>query len=500
VSYSNIGRYREIQQQREQAAAVPMDEIDRLEAGRKALPPSWVPGWAEVPAALGSGMASSIAGGLSALGTMGLNAAGLSDADPLKVLESIQQGYTYAPRTVEGMGAVYAAGKAFEALHAPVARAAEMTLGATGSPTLATAVDVGPTALGALMGLPNAAGRGAVSAARSLAPDTAPSASSAMSSLKGQRGSIAPAHLAVDQDTLRRALAMQAAGDTQFRVFRDTDVWLDYPHSPTPGGIPLAEIPDYLENVTMKNIAFPPDPDEVAKLKAALRSTNTKYAYAESRQNGMSHEEAIEQLKDQPGVKEIDPWMPITTGHVVNRMNLLQSQLNRLTSPVYGDTLGELINHPSLFDKFPRLKDVKFKDERSSRFAGKYDPERDLISVNPEYSHRGPMFQGQSLIHEVGHALQNHYGLPSGANPMSARVRLTQAHSQGRVSDSLYERLMQMTSDEVYHRAWGEGLSNATMNAVDWDSLQRKATPPWLRMTDNQGRILDPKEFWVPPR
>jgi hypothetical protein len=262
----------------------------------------------------------------------------------------------------------------------------------------------------------------------------------------------------------------------------------------------LAEIPDYLENVTMKNIAFPPDPDEVAKLKAALSTINTKYAYAEARKNGMSHEEAIGQLKDQPGVREIDPRIPMETGHAVNRMNLLQSQLNRLTAPMYGDTLGELINHPSLFEKFPRLKDVKFKEERSSQFAGKYDPSRDLILLNSDYSHRGPMFQGQSLIHEVGHALQNHYGLPSGANPASARSRLTQAHSQGRVSDSLYERLMEMTSDEIYHRAWGEGLSNATMNAVDWDSLQRKATPPWLRMTDNQGRILDPKEFWIPPR
>jgi hypothetical protein len=445
-------------------------------------------------------MASSIAGGLSALGTMGLNATGLSDADPLKVLESIQQGYTYAPRTVEGMGATYAAGKAFEALHAPVARAAEMTLGATGSPALATAVDVGPTALGALMGLPNAAGRGAMSAARSLAPDIAPSASSAMSSFKGQRGSIAPAHLAVDQDTLRRALAMQAAGATQGRVFTGTDVWLDYPHSPTPGGIPLAEIPDYLENVTMRNIAFPPDPDEVARLQDALKSINTKYAYAEARKNGMSHEEAIGQLKDQPGVREIDPKMPLSPGHVVNRMNLLLSQLDRLTAPMYGDTLGELIHHPSLFEKFPRLKDVNFKEEKSSRFAGKYDPSRDLISLNSDYSHRGPMFQGQSLIHEVGHALQNHYGLPSGANPNSARSRLEQAHIQGRVSDSLYERLMKMTSDEIYHRAWGEGLSNAAMNAVDWDSLQRKATPPWLRMTDNSGNIIPPSEFWIPPK
>jgi hypothetical protein len=491
---------RAYQAQRQREQQVPMDEIDRLEAGRKALPPSWVPAWAEVPAAMGSAMASSTAGGLSALGTMGLNALGLSDADPGKVLESIQQGYTYAPRTAKGMGALYGMGKAFEALHAPVARAADMTLGATGSPALATAVDVGPTALGALMGLPNAAGRGAMAAARSVVPETLPSRPGLGLGMKGQQGIIAPAHLAVDQDTLKRALAMQAAGAAQGRVFTGTDVWLNYPHSPTPGGIPLAEIPDSLENVTMRNIGFPPDPAEVDRLKAALNAAHTKYTYAEARQNGLSHEEAIGRLRDQPGVMEIDPRMPPTTGSVVHRMNLLQNQLERLTAPVYGDTIGELIHHPSLFEKFPRLKDVKFKEERSSRFAGKYDPDRDTISLNTDYNHRGPLFQGQSLIHEVGHALQHHYGLPGGANPMSARSRLTQARDQGLVSDRLYWDLMDMPSDDVYHRAWGEGLSNAAMNAVGWDSLQRKATPPWLRMTDNQDRILDPNEFWIPPR
>jgi hypothetical protein len=137
---------------------------------------------------------------------MGLNALGLSDADPGKVLESIQQGYTYAPRTAKGMGALYGMGKAFEALHAPVARAADMTLGATGSPALATAVDVGPTALGALMGLPNAAGRGAMAAARSVVPETLPSRPGLGLGMKGQQGIIAPAHLAVDQDTLKRLM------------------------------------------------------------------------------------------------------------------------------------------------------------------------------------------------------------------------------------------------------------------------------------------------------
>jgi hypothetical protein len=175
MSYDNIGKYREIQRQRQQQAAVPMDEIDQLEQTRKTLPPSWVPGWAEVPATLASGMASSAAGGLAGLGTAGLNALGLSKANPADVVQSFQQDYTYLPRTVEGMAATHAAGKAFEALHAPVARAADMTLGATGSPALATAVDVGPTALGALMGLPGGLGNTARGALRSIIPDIAPS-------------------------------------------------------------------------------------------------------------------------------------------------------------------------------------------------------------------------------------------------------------------------------------------------------------------------------------
>jgi len=475
-----------------------MDEIDQLEQARKALPPSWVPGWAEVPATLASGMASSAAGGLAGLGTVGLNALGLSKANPADVLSSIQQDYTYLPRTVEGMAATHAAGKAFEALHAPVARAADMTLGATGSPALATAVDVGPTALGALMGLPNAMGRGAMSAARATVPEIAPSAPGLGRGLASQRGSIGRAELMVDDATLKRALAMQAAGRGSGEIFRNTDVWLDSPSSPTPGGMPLAEIGDYLDNANPRNIAPPVHPTVLTGLQSAMGALNAKYTYAVARQGGATHAQALELVRGQPGANMIDPNTPTSPGLVVSRMNLLQNEMERLTEPKYAGKLGDVIEHPELFGRLPRLADVNFTTEKGGRFSGKYNPEKDLITLNKDYMDRGPLNTGQTLIHEVGHAIQNHYGLPRGANPASARTSLMKAHEQGRVSDSLFERLMQMDSDEVYHRAWGEGLSNAAMNVLSWDNTERRMLPPWERMGPTIFSSISPDQFWTP--
>jgi hypothetical protein len=212
MSYDSIGKYRAAMAQRAKRSEAPPDEIDQLEAVRQALPPSSVPGWAEPLATMGSGAAASAVGGISALGTMGLNALGLSEADPNKVLSSLQQDYTYLPRTVEGMGAVYAAGKAFEKLHQPVAWAANKTLEATGSPALATAVDAGPTAVGALMGLPGAAGKAVSSAARAGVPEIGPSLGGVGSSMARQTGVVAPAELLLGPEAVRRATTMAGAG------------------------------------------------------------------------------------------------------------------------------------------------------------------------------------------------------------------------------------------------------------------------------------------------
>lgn len=497
AGYGPMARSYERQQQR----TAPLDEIDKLEQVRKSLPPSSIPGWAEPLVTMGTGLAGSAAGGLAALGTIPANMLGLSGSSPADVLSSIQQRMTYLPRTVEGMGALYGLGKAAEAMHAPVARAAGAVLEATGSPAAATAVDVGPAALGAIAGLPFGPGRTAVNAARAAIPDVAPSAPGLGPGITGQRGIIVPAQLGVDQATLRRALAMQAAGRGSFGIFGDTNVWLNSSGTETPHGRPLAEIPDTASNASLVSIAPPPDPKKVAALQELLSTINARYAYAEARQAGKSHEEAMDLVKDIPGAYTINPRIPISTGSVVMQMKRLQSELAELEKPRFGGTLGSVISHPELFDRFPRMRKVLFTTDKNADYAGKYNPDLDTITLSERAIDLGDKYASETLIHEAGHAMQHHYGLPGGASPRSARTRLLESRKRGLVpDDDLYARLIGMNSDDVYRRAWGEGLSNSAMNAIGWSDSQRRAIPPWARMTDAKGNAIPPNQFWIPPR
>jgi len=249
-----------------------------------------------------------------------------------------------------------------------------------------------------------------------------------------------------------------------------------------------------------KNIATPPDPAKIRGLEAAMSSLNAQYTYAEARQAGKSHQEAFDMVKDMPGAYVIDPRIPISTGSVVMRMNLLQSEMAKLTKPEYGNRLGDVLEHPELFARMPRLRDVNFRAEPLERFAGSYNPVKDLITMNTNLMDSGPLNTGQTLIHEVGHAAQQHYGMPGGANPKSARTRMLEAQRAGNIDDDLFGLLNRMNSDDLYYRAWGEGLSNAAMQALGWSDQARKDTPPWARMTDARGNAIPPNQFWIPPR
>lgn len=205
AGYSNLGRAQERQRE--------------IEARGK------IPGWAEPFATLGSGIASSTLGGLAALGTVPANLLGLSKSTPADVLSTIQRDYTYAPRSTEGQAALHATGTVAEKLHAPVAWAADKTLAATGSPALATMVDVAPTALAALAGLPSGPARATVQGLRAAIPDIAPSRAALGPGARGQRGQILPGELTASPKTLARALALGELGAPADEIRRRTSFW-----------------------------------------------------------------------------------------------------------------------------------------------------------------------------------------------------------------------------------------------------------------------------------
>lgn len=89
----------------------------------------------------------------------------------------------------------------------------------------------------------------------------------------------------------------------------------------------------------------------------------------------------------------------------------------------YG-TLGEMLNHPELFKHYPMLKDIKVKenygegeDGRSSGFSGDWNKIRKKWTGKAQITLAG---HGDSLIHEIQHAVDAVEGFPRGTNDKSA--------------------------------------------------------------------------------
>lgn len=76
-------------------------------------------------------------------------------------------------------------------------------------------------------------------------------------------------------------------------------------------------------------------------------------------------------------------------------------------------TVGDVWDHPRLFEAYPWLKDVKLRQEERAGWGGHYDPETGDIHM----ARHAPEKFEDVLHHEIVHAIQHREGFANGTNP-----------------------------------------------------------------------------------
>ena len=111
-------------------------------------------GIVEPVAAIGSGMAADVVGGIAGLGQIPLYASGLSDTPPENIVRTAQQAFTYQPRTETAKRTLGKYGEILQPLVQAMdkTRTGDKTLEATGSPAFATVNEMAPDIVMAMLG------------------------------------------------------------------------------------------------------------------------------------------------------------------------------------------------------------------------------------------------------------------------------------------------------------------------------------------------------------
>lgn len=109
----------------------------------------------------------------------------------------------------------------------------------------------------------------------------------------------------------------------------------------------------------------------------------------------------------------------------------------------YGETVGEMLDHPTLFEHYPDIANIKI-DFNSGRGEGFYsNPSwhggqgEEYISLNPEDFHATGEFDGSTmsvLLHEIQHAVQFRERFQNGAN----------------IADPTFQHVIQEAIQDIY--------------------------------------------------
>jgi hypothetical protein len=292
---------------------------------------------------------------------------------------------------------------------------------------------------------------------------------------------------------------MAAAGRNAYDIIRKTGAWVPTRDGPMPpGGVALAERPDKVSEMTPKNLNATPDEKRTSELLTQIATLDTLERVADMSKAGLSLPEIKAQLQGHPGIRSITPEhiKPQALGGAAFRRKLIENDLEALYKPSYAGKVGDAFDNPGLLNMFPSLKEINFRVDPWSKYAGSYYPEKNLLEVSGAEKHQAAV--PTIVAHELNHAVHRQTGLPPGMDPSRAKTDLTESYRRGLVSENLFRFLMNKTSDDVYHRAWGEGLANASMHALGKDEKWIRDVPPWARMTDRGGNPIDPSEFWIP--
>lgn len=138
-------------------------------------------------------------------------------------------------------------------------------------------------------------------------------------------------------------------------------------------------------------------------------------------------------------------------GHLESQADTLISELSQKKAPL----LGNVLDHPALYQAYPWMKDIKVLfGKMKDGDKGGYDPAINTIEINDSLS---PEEKKKVLLHEVQHVIQEQENFARGGNPETAG------------------------SFENYRRLAGEVEARDTAQRSDLTEEQRKALLPDIR-------------------
>lgn len=162
--------------------------------------------------------------------------------------------------------------------------------------------------------------------------------------------------------------------------------------------------------------------------------------------------------------------------------------------------LSEVVNYKPLYDLDPSLADVRVRLIEKSGRRGEYDPDLDLIGINPYESLLTSKDYVDNLFHEIDHAIQFRHGLGDGSTLSQTNTLIDMARDQHPaitaetldnmryLSNPPIANSMQEAIENIYVNAPGEQLSNLAELANQGFSLSQGAK---LARNKATGRVVD---------
>jgi len=135
-----------------------------------------------------------------------------------------------------------------------------------------------------------------------------------------------------------------------------------------------------------------------------------------------------------------------------------EDKLNELIrNPLGSVNLGDVIDHPELFSRYPSFKEMPVTVESNPGYAGSFHPQSESISLKVD---RNISDIRKTLLHEIQHAVQHEEDFALGGNPSSAH------HSMSK------EKLHEVTSKVIdYYKTLEKQANERTEVLKRWEEI-----------------------------
>jgi hypothetical protein len=149
-----------------------------------------------------------------------------------------------------------------------------------------------------------------------------------------------------------------------------------------------------------------------------------------------------------------------------------------------GDTVGEILNHPRLFEAYPHLRNMRVEfrgdDDMTGLFGYYLSPEpgsAERIVIRADLSPRERL---ETLLHELQHAIQFREGFAQGG---SSKALAKIIEKQGGIGP-------EKTTDpnRAYELLAGEEQAESVVKRREMTPERRREVPPWDRESENVPR------------